>query len=104
MADEEQKSTESGSEGKGARFDRAKEFVNEKYSAASENVKSKYDDVRGKVQDKYSEVKGKVDEIDFDDLTEQGRAYIRSNPGKALLLSLGVGFLIGLLLRRSDED
>jgi ElaB/YqjD/DUF883 family membrane-anchored ribosome-binding protein len=50
-------------------------------------------------------VRGKVEEIDFEEVTDKVREYVRSNPGKALLLSVGVGFAIGMLLRRgTDED
>lgn len=77
----------------GGRFGRAKEFVGEKYSQATDSVKTGY-----------STVREKVDELDFGALTGQARDYVRANPGKALLISVGVGFLIGLMLRRSDED
>jgi ElaB/YqjD/DUF883 family membrane-anchored ribosome-binding protein len=76
------------------RFAKAKEFVGDKYSVAADAVKNRY-----------SAVRGKVEEIDFNELTENVRGYVRSNPGKALLISVGVGFVIGMLLRRgSDED
>jgi len=77
----------------GGRFGKAKEFVGEKYTAASDAVKDQYNRVREKVED-----------VDFDAVTEQVRSYVRSNPGKALLISVGVGFLIGLLLRRGDDE
>ncbi len=75
------------------RFGRAKEFVNEKYDAASDAVR-----------DRYNRVREKVDDVDFGAVADQVRSYVRSNPGKALLISVGVGFLIGLLLRRNDEE
>jgi ElaB/YqjD/DUF883 family membrane-anchored ribosome-binding protein len=75
------------------RFGRAKEFVNEKYSAASDAARNQYNRVREKWED-----------VDFGAVTDQVRSYVRSNPGKALLISVGVGFLIGLLLRRDDND
>ena len=75
------------------RFERAKEFVGDQYSAASDRVKQGY-----------STVKDKVSDVDFDGMTEQLRGYVRSNPGKALLFSVGAGFIIGLLLRRDDDD
>lgn len=88
-------STRTGStpEDETSRFGRARDFVNEKASAASDAMKNQYNRVREKVED-----------VDFDEITDQVRGYVRSNPGKALLISIGVGFVIGLLLRRSDED
>ena len=82
-----------GPETDASRFNRAKEFVNDQYSAASDAVKNQYNRVREKVED-----------ADFGEITDQVRGYVRSNPGKALLISIGVGFVIGLLLRRSDSD
>jgi ElaB/YqjD/DUF883 family membrane-anchored ribosome-binding protein len=86
-----------GDEGGGGdasnRFGRAKDYAGEKYRAAS-----------GAMRDGYNQVRERVDEVDFGAITEQVRTYVRSNPGKALLISVGVGFLVGLLLRRDDED
>ena len=48
--------------------------------------------------------KEKIEDVDFGAITDQVRSYVRSNPGKALLISVGVGFLVGLLLRRDDDD
>ena len=76
-----------------SRFNRAKDYVNDKYSTASDAVKNQYNRVREKVED-----------VDFGAITDQVRTYVRSNPGKALLISVGVGFLIGLLLRRDDSE
>ena len=82
-----------GTESSGGRFDRAKEFVGDKYAAASDAMR-----------DRYNTVREKVDDVDFGAITDQVRSYVRSNPGKALLISVGAGFLMGLLLRRDDED
>jgi ElaB/YqjD/DUF883 family membrane-anchored ribosome-binding protein len=76
-----------------SRFGKAKDFVNEKYSAASDFTRSQY-----------NRAKEKIDDVDFGAITDQVRSYVRSNPGKALLISVGVGFLVGLLLRRGDEN
>ena len=75
------------------RFGRAKEYVGDKYAQASGAMKNGYNTVREKVED-----------VDFGAITDQVRSYVRSNPGKALLISVGVGFLVGLLLRRDDDD
>jgi len=75
------------------RFDRAKDYANEKYRAAS-----------GAVRDSYNNVRERVDDVDFGAVADQVRAYVRSNPGKALLISVGVGFVVGLLLRREEDE
>lgn len=75
------------------RFGRARDYASQKYEAASGAVRNGYNTVRERVED-----------VDFGAVTDQVRTYVRSNPGKALLISVGVGFLVGLLLRRDDED
>lgn len=77
----------------GGRFGRARQYVGEKYENAS-----------GAVRDGYNAMRERVEDVDFGAITDQVRTYVRSNPGKALLISVGVGFLIGLLLRRDDEE
>lgn len=76
-----------------SRFGRAKDYVNEKYSEASDAMKNQYNRVRER-----------VDDVDFGEFTDQVRTYVRSNPGKALLISVGIGFVFGLLLRRNDDE
>jgi len=76
-----------------SRFDRAKEYVSDTASAASDAVKNQYNRVRERVED-----------ADIGAMMDQVRSYVRSNPGKALLISVGVGFLVGLLLRRDEDD
>lgn len=75
------------------RFSRAKEYMGDRYSKASDAVRDGYNTVREKVED-----------TDFGAIGDQVRTYVRSNPGKALLISVGVGFLVGLLLRRTEAD
>jgi len=81
------------SESGDGRFGKARAFVNEKYSAASDAARNQFNQMREKVED-----------VDFGAVADQVRSYVRSNPGKALLLSVGIGFVIGLLLRRDDEE
>lgn len=85
--EENNRSSSPGGEGEdsgegGSRFGRAKEFMGGKYNAMRE----------------------KVDDVDFGAITDQVRSYVRSNPGKALLFSIGAGFVIGLLLRGGSDD
>jgi ElaB/YqjD/DUF883 family membrane-anchored ribosome-binding protein len=53
---------------------------------------------------KYNAMRERVEDVDFGAITDQVRSYVRSNPGKALLISVGVGFVIGLLLRSDDDE
>ena len=90
--------TNTGATGEGAgagddRFGRARQYVSDTYDNAS-----------GKVRDGYNAMRERVEDVDVGAITDQVRTYVRSNPGKALLISVGVGFLIGLLLRRDDEE
>ena len=82
-----------GPEDEASRFARAKDFAGEKYAEASDAMKNRYNRMREQVED-----------IDFGEIADQVRGYVRSNPGKALLISIGAGFLIGLLLRRGDDN
>jgi ElaB/YqjD/DUF883 family membrane-anchored ribosome-binding protein len=85
--------TGGGAEDASDRFGKAKDFARDKYDAASDAMKNQYNRMREK-----------VDDVDFGAIADQVRSYVRSNPGKALLISVGAGFLIGLLLRRGDDE
>ena len=92
MDESTRKGSDSGDDSD-TRFGRAKDYVSDKYSAASDAMKNQYNRVRER-----------VDDVDVGEITDQVRSYVRSNPGKALLISIGVGFLIGLLLRRGNDE
>jgi ElaB/YqjD/DUF883 family membrane-anchored ribosome-binding protein len=54
------------------------------------------------VSDKVSMVGDKIKELshkDIGELTENAKEYARQNPGQAILISAGVGLLLGLLVR-----
>ena len=92
MADDTNPTGAPGAEDESNRFGRAKQYASDAYDTAS-----------GRVRDGYNTVREKMEDVDFGAITDQVRSYVRSNPGKALLISVGVGFLIGLLLRRDEE-
>lgn len=70
------------------RTERAREAAREKYAVASEQLRDNYDRVRHDVESSVTDAED----------------YVRSNPGKAILISAGIGFLIGLAFRRRDYD
>lgn len=54
------------------------------------------------VTDKVSVVGDKIKDLqnaDLNELAENAKNYARRNPGQALLISAGVGLLLGLILR-----
>ena len=52
----------------------------------------------------YNQFRERAEDVDFGAVADRVRTYVRSNPGKALLISVGVGFAIGLLLRSGDDE
>ena len=63
--------------------ERATEVAREKYDVAAEKMRVGYDKARK----------------DMDHLTQDVNEYVRDNPGRAVLIAAGVGFLLGILLR-----
>jgi ElaB/YqjD/DUF883 family membrane-anchored ribosome-binding protein len=62
---------------------RAGEVAKEKYGVAVDNLKQGYDKVH----------------TDMSKLTEDVNDYVRSNPGRSILMAAGLGFMIGLVMR-----
>jgi len=91
-------------EGVKEKIGHAKDYVGERYQAVSEKVRSRYESVSSAAKEKAAEVKSKVDQVEMDDVVDQMRDYVRSNPGKALLISIGVGFVIGLIMRGGEDE
>ncbi len=64
---------------------RGAQVARERYDEAAENLREGYERVRTQV----------------DDVSTQVNRYVRENPGKSVLIAASVGFLLGLLVRRS---
>lgn len=82
----------------------------EKVSEAASGARKKFDkagksmkSAASQAKNKYGEVREKVGSADYQGMTNDLRSYVRNNPGKAIIIAAGVGFLIGLLLRDSEE-
>ena len=84
--------------------------VKEAASAKAEDIRQaagqKADELRSAMQGKAQELKESAQTI-WSDIRfkakrsqAEGEAYVRDNPIKALLMGLGLGFLIGLLFRK----
>lgn len=89
-------------------FDRARDFVEEKIDQTKEVLGDSYSRARDQFDDVSEDVRKNVKkttkrlEKDYGYLWDDVRGYVRENPGTALAISLGVGFLFGFLLRSDD--
>ena len=82
------------------KIDASREAAGDRMGRLKESVGSVADGVKARA----SALREKIRETDFDDVAENARGYVRDNPGKAIAIALGVGFVIGLLLRRRGDD
>jgi len=90
-------------------FDRARDFVSEKIDQTKETLGETYtrarddfDDVSDDLRKNFKKTAKRL-EKDYGYLWDDARRYIRDNPGTAVGLALGAGFLLGLLLTRGDD-
>jgi ElaB/YqjD/DUF883 family membrane-anchored ribosome-binding protein len=86
----------------------AAKMVDEKIDAAREGfggrVKEKMGEVAEGVKSRAGALRDKIRDTDWDEVTDKATDYVRQNPGKSLAIALGVGFALGLLLRRRSDD
>jgi len=73
---------------------KATQQVKESAEKASTVAKEKYGVAREKVIVGYDKARK-----DMDTLVEDVNEYTRDNPGKAVLIAAGIGFVLGLLIR-----
>jgi len=59
----------------------------------------KVSDVAAQAKDYVTDKVGAIKDIDFAEMTENCKEYARNNPGQAMLISAGVGLLLGILVR-----
>jgi ElaB/YqjD/DUF883 family membrane-anchored ribosome-binding protein len=84
-------------------FDRARDFVEEKIEQTKDVLGDSFDDVSSDVR-KSVKATAKRLEKDYGYLWDDVRKYVKDNPGTAVALSVGVGFLLGYLLGGGDDD
>lgn len=84
-------------------FDRARDFVEEKIEQTKEVLGDSFDDVSSDVR-KSVKATAKRIEKDYGYLWDDVRKYVKDNPGTAVALSVGIGFLLGYLLGGGEDD
>jgi len=60
---------------------------------------NKVSDAAVQAKDYVTDKVGAIKDIDFAEMTENCKEYARKNPGQAMLISAGIGLLLGVLVR-----
>ncbi|MFI5165091.1 MAG: hypothetical protein ACHQQS_00565 [Thermoanaerobaculales bacterium] len=89
---------ETAREKMGELYGRSRELAEEAYAKAKTN----FEKLSVEVKKGYAKVKAKVQEVDVKEVRDDVVDYVRRNPGKSVLIALGVGFAIGYLVRRRE--
>ena len=85
--------------GAGERYQKVAEEMRREAERATQAAREKVDTAVRGIRQGYGKVSKTVGSV-----TEDVADYVRDNPGRSLLIAAGVGFLIGLLFRRSSDD
>ena len=89
-------------------FDRARDFVEEKIDQTKDVLGESYSKAKDQFDDVSEDVRKNVKtaarrlEKDYGDVWDDARRWVRDNPGPSIAVSLGVGFLLGFLIRGDD--
>jgi ElaB/YqjD/DUF883 family membrane-anchored ribosome-binding protein len=84
-------------------FDRARDFVEEKIEQTKEVLGDSFDGMSGDMRKTMKSTAKKL-EKDYGYLWDDVQRYVKNSPGTALAISVGIGFLLGYLLRGGDDD
>jgi len=84
-------------------FDRARDFVEEKIEQTKEVLGDSLEDMSDEVRKTVKSTAKRL-EKDYGYVWDDVRRYVKDNPGTALALSVGIGFLFGYLIRGGEED
>ncbi len=84
-------------------FDRARDYVEEKIEQTKDVLGDSLDGVSDEVRKQVKATAKKI-EKDYGYIWDDVRGYVKNNPGTAVALSIGIGFLLGYLLSGGDDD
>jgi ElaB/YqjD/DUF883 family membrane-anchored ribosome-binding protein len=71
----------------------------EKVTEAAGNVGERISGMTSQARDMMNERMSQVRDMDWSHMSDNAMNYARQNPGQAILISAGVGFVLGLMLR-----
>jgi ElaB/YqjD/DUF883 family membrane-anchored ribosome-binding protein len=66
-------------------------------------VRERVSEVANDVKARASALRDKIADTEWEDVKANVSGYVRDNPGKSVAIALGVGFALGLLMRRRDD-
>ena len=107
MAEQNQSGSQQGGQGQGgagaaaippnvqAKFESTKTHVRAAADDLRTAATTMAEDYRGRAEDAWDQARDRVRTFQ-----EDGEQYVRDNPTKAVFTALGVGFILGLILRR----
>ena len=72
-------------------------------AAGAGRVRERVSEVAGNVKARAAQLRDKIADTEWEDVKSNVAGYVRDNPGKSLAIALGVGFALGLLMRRRDD-
>jgi ElaB/YqjD/DUF883 family membrane-anchored ribosome-binding protein len=78
---------------------RSAERARKELRRSADSARETYRDTADKVQKGYRRARKDLDRVGRD-----VGEYVRENPGKSVLIAAGIGFLVGLIVRRRDND
>ena len=81
--------------------------VEDRIDAAREAAGDRMGRLRGAaeaVKARAQSLKEKIQNTEWEDVQSGVTNYVRDNPGKSLAIALGVGFVLGFLLRPRKDD
>lgn len=84
-------------------FDRARDYVEEKIEQTKDVLGDSFEGMGDEVRKQVKQTAKRI-EKDYGYIWDDVRGYVKENPGTAVALSAGIGFLLGYLLAGGDED
>jgi len=82
----------------GELYGRSREIAEEAY----EKAKIQFEKVSAEVKKGYAKLRQKVSEVDVKEVRDDVVEFIRTNPGKSIMIAFAVGFAVGYLVRRRE--
>jgi len=83
----------------GKKYEKISEDVRRRAEHASQVARERYNETAEVVRTRYKKVRK-----DMDGLAADVNTYVKDNPGKAVLIAAGAGFLLGFLLRGRHHE